>query len=194
MGPMALGGTSAPHKSEWGLEFASIERKGAPMETATRTAIHTADVTVDLSALRHLTEVVVCRAVEAALTESPCVPEGVAVAVLDRRVTLTGQVEWTYQRETAEQIVRGLPGVGSVENQITTAARTPLENAQERLNNARFRDPQIEPDHVVVTVTGQTAVLTGYVRSLVEKRQAGLAAWIAPGVTAIENRLDIRPM
>ncbi|MGJ9404904.1 BON domain-containing protein [Nesterenkonia aurantiaca] len=164
------------------------------METATRTTTHTADVTVDLCALRHLTESVICRAVEAALTKSPSVPEGIAAQVVDRNVTLTGQVDWTYQREAADQIVRSLPGVGSVENQITTVARTPLENAQERLNNARFRDPQIQPDHVVVTITGQTAVLTGYVRSLAEKRQAGLAAWIAPGVTAIENRLDIRPL
>ncbi|WP_274616011.1 BON domain-containing protein [Nesterenkonia sp. YGD6] len=114
--------------------------------------------------------------------------------VEDRDVTLFGLVDWTYQSEAAERAVRNIPGVESVENQIATAARTPLQNAEERLRNAAFRDPRIDADHVVATITGQTAVLTGKVKSLAEKRQAGLAAWISPGVIEVDNRLDVCPL
>lgn len=118
----------------------------------------------------------------------------VIVWIEDRRVVLAGVVDWNYQREAAERLVRNLPGVESVRNQIGTAERTPLQNAEQRLKNATFRDPQIDPDQVVVTIAGQTAVLTGQVRSLAEKRQAGLAAWISPGVIAVDNRLNVCPM
>ncbi|MGJ9371770.1 BON domain-containing protein [Nesterenkonia sp. CF4.4] len=120
--------------------------------------------------------------------------EGMVTAwIEDQHVTLTGEVDWTYQREAAEHAVRRLPCVGSVENRIAVTARTPLRNAEERLRNAMFRDPQIDADLVHVTVTGQTAVLSGQVKSLAEKRQAGLAAWISPGVLEVHNRLVVRP-
>lgn len=119
---------------------------------------------------------------------------GVTGWVNDRHVTLTGEVEWAYQREAAEQTVRKLRGVRSWENQITTVEHTPLQNAEERLRNAMFRDPQIDAQHVIVTVVARRAVLTGQVRSLAEKRQAGLAAWVSPGVVEIDNRLDVRPL
>ncbi|PRZ15210.1 BON domain-containing protein [Nesterenkonia sandarakina] len=117
----------------------------------------------------------------------------VAAWIEDHHVTLTGEVCWTYQREAAEQAVRRLPGVGSVQNRIVVAARTSLRNAEARLRNAMFRDPQIDADLVHVTITGPTAVLTGQVKSLAEKRQAGLAAWISPGVIEVDNRLVVRP-
>lgn len=117
----------------------------------------------------------------------------VTAGIEDRHVVLAGLVDWKYQRDAAEQLVRSIPGVDSLENQIDIAVRTPLRNAEERLRNARFRDPQIETRHISVTVCGKTAVLTGQVKSLAEKRQAGLAAWICPGVTEVDNRLDVRP-
>ena len=133
--------------------------------------------------------------VESELRWSLKLPEGSVTAWIDHRhVTLCGEVDWTYQREAAEQIVWNLPGVDSLENHIAIASRTPLRNAEERLRNAMFRDPQINPDHVKVTITGQTAVLTGRVKSLAEKRQAGLAAWISPGVIEVDNRLDVHPL
>lgn len=118
----------------------------------------------------------------------------ITAQVRGRHVTLIGQVDWAYQREAAEQTVRNVPGVESWENQITTVERTPLQNAEEPLRNAMFRDPQIDAEHVTVTVHGRRAVLTGQVKTLAEKRQAGLAAWISPGVVAIDNRLDVRPL
>lgn len=133
-------------------------------------------------------------AVEVELRRISELPEGsVTAKVHDRCVILQGEVDWIYQRDAAELAARRATGVESVQNLIATAARTPLRNAEERLRNACFRDPQIDADHVVVTITGRIAVLTGHVESLAEKRQAGLAAWISPGVTAIENRLEVRP-
>lgn len=133
--------------------------------------------------------------VQSELHWTPELSEGAVTAwVDDRHVTLTGEVDWTYQREAAERAVRQLLGIDSLENQIAIAVRTPLENAEERLRNAMFRDPQIDPEQVIVTITGNTAVLTGQVRSLAEKRQAGLAAWVSPGVIEIDNRLDVCPL
>nr|WP_255727407.1 MULTISPECIES: BON domain-containing protein [unclassified Nesterenkonia] len=71
--------------------------------------------------------------------------------------------------------------------------RTPAENAEQRLKNAMLRNPQLDARDVRVTILGDTAILTGHVTSLAQKKQAGLATWACPNVTRIDNRLAVRP-
>lgn len=107
-------------------------------------------------------------------------------------MTLTGEVEWDFQRVAAQRVVADLRGVKSLENQIALAARTPAENAEQSLKNAMFRNPQIDASHVNVAIIDHVATLTGHVSSLAQKKQAGLATWACPDVTQIDNRLEVR--
>lgn len=65
------------------------------------------------------------------LANDPRVPRAaVRALVRDGVVTLSGQVEWSFQRKAAEDAVRSLRGISSVINGI---AQDPHCRAEERL-------------------------------------------------------------
>lgn len=150
-------------------------------------------VTVDPVKSRWVTDSNIQKNVERSLTWSTTVPRTVTSRVSDRHVTLTGEVDWNFQREAAQRAVQELRGLRSLENQITLTPRTPVESAVQLVLSAMWRNPQIDASHVAVTIVDHTATLTGHVASLAEKKQAGLATWACPEVTQVDNRLTIRP-
>lgn len=126
------------------------------------------------------------------LAGSQSVPNTVRVRVRNHTAILSGQVEWNFQRELAVRAVRDVAGVDRVEQQITLRARAPSDSPAQRVMKALALNKKIDASHIVVTITGSTAVLTGYVRSLFEKKQAGLATGASHDVTRIENHLAVR--
>nr|WP_255727598.1 MULTISPECIES: BON domain-containing protein [unclassified Nesterenkonia] len=142
---------------------------------------------------RWVTDTDIGRVAERVLTWSANIPGTVRSRVEGGCVTLTGQVDWHFQREAAERAVENIRGVHTVRNEVTLIPRPVSEEAAERIRSALFRDPQVDAGRISVSVVGNTAVLTGYVKSLMEKTQAGEAAWSSPDVTTLDNRLDVRP-
>ncbi|MBO0595880.1 BON domain-containing protein [Nesterenkonia sp. E16_7] len=126
------------------------------------------------------------------LAGSMGVPSTVRVRVQNHTAILSGQVEWSFQRELAVRVVRDIAGVDRVEQQISLRARAPSDSPSQRVMKALALNKKIDASHIVVTITGSTAVLSGYVRSLFEKKQAGLATGASHDVTRIENRLAVR--
>ncbi|MBO0595935.1 BON domain-containing protein [Nesterenkonia sp. E16_7] len=142
---------------------------------------------------RWVTDADIRRIVDHALTWSTTVPRTVRSRVLNRHVTLTGEVDWDFQRRAAHRAVQDLRGVESVENLIHLTTRTPVENAEQQLRDAMERHPQLDAGRITATVIDHTAVLTGYVSSLAASEQAGSATWGCPSVTQVDNRLVVRP-
>ncbi|MGJ9372583.1 BON domain-containing protein [Nesterenkonia sp. CF4.4] len=151
------------------------------------------NVVVDPAAPQGATDGDIRRVVERALTWAPAVPSAVKSQVRNRHITLTGEVDWDFQREAAQLAVEDLRGVRSLDNQITLSSRTRVETAEQRLEYAMLRNPRLDARSVTVTIVENTAILTGHVATLAEKKQAGLATWVCPEVTKIENRLAVRP-
>ena len=141
----------------------------------------------------NVTETDVAREVAHALAWASNVPDSVKAEVDGHAVTLTGEVHWNFQRQAAKRAVQYLRGVYSVNNMITLSARPSAADAKERIKNALVRNAQLDANHITVTVSGNTATLTGHVRSWAEKRQAGWAAWASPHVTDVNNELVVRP-
>jgi osmotically-inducible protein OsmY len=121
------------------------------------------------------------------------VPEGLHVTVRDGFVTLAGTVEWMFQKADAERAVKYLRGVRGVFNQIELRPRISPKDVQKRITEALHRSADVDARRIQVETIGSRVLLTGNVRSWHEKDQAARAAWAAPGVVSVDNRISVIP-
>jgi len=119
-------------------------------------------------------------------------PDGaVKVKISKGYVTLSGEVNWDYQRRAAEADVRRLAGVVGVTNRIEIKSRVSPADVSQRIKDALKRDAEIEASHVQVSVTGDKVRLDGKVHSLPEQQAVHRAVWSAPGVRVVDDHVRI---
>jgi osmotically-inducible protein OsmY len=121
------------------------------------------------------------------------VPDTVTAEVRNGIVTLHGQVEWPYQRDEAERVVRDLKGVTGITNLITVEPRVKSSDIEQRIKEAIERAAELDANQVWVTTANGTVHLHGHVHSVYEKRLAEEAAKSAPGVVKVENEIVVMP-
>ena len=122
------------------------------------------------------------------------VPTSVDAKVKDGVVTLTGPVSWWYQREEAESVAGNVPGVVDVRNEIFLDRQAgPLSPAdvEEKIRMAFVRNAQLDSDAIHVATADRTVTLSGTVRSWDEHDAALAAAWAAPGVQVVDDRIEV---
>jgi len=115
----------------------------------------------------------------------------VKVKVQDGWVTLTGELQWNYEREAAHDAVRTLTGVVGVTNTITLKADEQNKVEKTLVEDAIARHWSINDQDIKVGVSGSTVTLTGSVGSLYQKRKAGNVAWHTPGIYNVQNELQV---
>jgi osmotically-inducible protein OsmY len=121
-------------------------------------------------------------------------PEGAVKARLnDGFVTLEGEVDWPYQREGAEKAIRHITGVRGVANLVAVRARATPVQIEDAITAAFSRNASIDAGSVRAEVRAGNVQLYGHVHSMHERRVAERAAAAAPGVTSVENYIDISP-
>jgi len=129
---------------------------------------------------------------EKALQWNTLVPlEKIRMTVDHGWVTLQGEVEWDYQRHSAEKAIRPLMGVVGISNEVTLRARPKAANLSRKIEEALTRQALREAKHIHVDVDGTTVKLTGTVHSWQERDAAQGVAWSAPGVHAVINELRL---
>lgn len=120
------------------------------------------------------------------------VPKGsVQVKVQNGFVTLTGQVEWAYQRTAAETGLRHLAGVRGLTNMITVKPHLQAGDIKRRIEDALDRRADSSAKAVSVSVEGGKVFLEGKLPTWADRDTIEHAAWAAPGVTAVEDRTTI---
>ena len=106
-------------------------------------------------------------------------------------VTLKGEVEWQYQKQDAEHAVRRLWGAKGVSNLITVKPLASPADLKKKIEDALVRSAEVGAKNVTVEVQGSKVILKGRVRAWAERQEAERTAWLAPGITAVDNQITL---
>ena len=183
-GVTTLSGYVGSYAEKWAAERAA-ERVSGVSAVVNKLEVHIPNTYVR-------TDEEIAAAAVNALRWNYSVPESrVNVAVEAGWVTLDGDVDWQYQRDAADSAVRYLTGVKGVSNLI--AIKSPASQIVVRgdIEAALRRSAEIDARNVGVRVDGHTVTLTGTVKSYAERREAKRAAWAAPGVYSVDDRIAV---
>jgi osmotically-inducible protein OsmY len=121
------------------------------------------------------------------------IPKTIKAVVHNGYVTLEGTCEWYFQREAAEHAVAHLHGVKGVTNLVSVKPRASASIVKTRIEDALRRSAEVDAGRVAVMASGDKVVLTGKVKSYAERAEAARAAWASPGVSTVDNRIEVTP-
>lgn len=131
------------------------------------------------------------RALDIIAWDSTIPKDKVQVKVEGGFVTLSGEVDWHYQRSDAEYAVRKLEGIKSISNEIKVKPRVQASDVKQRIENALKRNAEWEASSIKVSVVNGRVTLDGKVKALYERDLAERTAWSAPGVISVEDHISI---
>jgi len=138
-----------------------------------------------------VTDADIAKSVRNALESTATVPKSVKATVNGGTVTLTGEVQWEFQRASARHAIARLRGVTLIDNRISLFPRPSSTETSKNITEALVRNATVDADRITVTTDGTKVTLTGSVKSWAEKRQAGFAAWASPHVADVDNRITV---
>jgi osmotically-inducible protein OsmY len=183
-GVVTLTGSVDSYTKRWAAEDAAHRVRGVKAVAN--------DIEVRLSSDDKKTDADLAEAVVRALEWDAFVSiDDLDVTVEKGWVTLKGQVEWQYQKQDAERVVRRLTGVTGVTNLITVKPRVAASELQQKIEKALIRSVETDAKRITVEVDGDSVILKGTVKSWAEREEAERAAWGAPGVASVDNRITI---
>ena len=135
----------------------------------------------------------IAQAAAYALDWNVFVPHSKVLAKVENAwITLSGDVEWNYQREAAHDAVRHLLGVKGVTNHMHVKSPTVLTGeVRSKIEAAFKRNMTQDAGGITIEANEGNVKLNGKVQSWEEHDDASIAAWSAPGVNTVENNLEV---
>ena len=144
------------------------------------------------SGIHQRSDTEIAAAVEHALSWNTSVPQDrVKVTVEKGWVTLSGELDWNFQRRAVERMVRPLKGVAGITDNIRLKALPLPVNLSHRIEEALTRQATREARRIEIELDGSVVTLRGRVHSWAEKNAAEGATWSAPGVSRVNNELIV---
>ena len=183
-GIVTLTGWVDSFTKKWAAEEAAVRVRGVKAVAN--------DIEVRLPTSAERTDADIAAAALHALEWDAFIPtDKVKVTVSNGWVTLDGEVEWLFERDDAERVVRRLTGVRGVTNLIKVKSRPLPSELKQKIEDALVRSAETDAERITVEVQGSKVILKGTVRAWAEKQEAERVAWSAPGVTSVDNRITI---
>jgi len=130
-------------------------------------------------------------AIAAIALQLPVSSKTIKVIVEHGHVRLEGTVDWNYQREHAQLALRHVHGIRGIESAIEISHKAIPADIKARIQAALKRSALIEASGIKVEAEGNAVILSGKVRSWTERDEVERAAWMAPGITAVTNQLQV---
>ena len=150
------------------------------------------DIEVRLQGADSCSDEDICRRAVIALAFDALLPaDAVMVTVSNGWITLTGELDWQFERNAAEVDVAKLRGVVGVTNGVSLKPRVERSDIADRIRAILAREAEVEARSVAIVVDGDRDVLEGEVRSWRDRELVERAAWAAPGVRSVDDRLRI---
>jgi osmotically-inducible protein OsmY len=183
-GVVTLTGHVASYAEKWAAESAAGRVAGVRAVAAEIAVRYASDQKVDDADIAQ-------RALQVLSWDVEVPYNKVMVKVEKGVVTLSGSLEWNYQRRAAEADVRKLHGVLAVNNDLLIKPRVQASDVRDKIKAALSRSAQMEADRITLTIDGGKVTVGGKVGSRYEATLAVGTAWSAPGVTEVEDRLVV---
>lgn len=131
-------------------------------------------------------------AVSALRMQLPYLSDSIRVVAANGWITLEGAVEWNYQRQRVEEAVRRVRGIKGVANTVLVKSKASPVDVKRKIEEAFRRSAEVDASRITVKTDAGDVFLDGTVRMWAEREEAERAAWLAPGVTKVQNRIMIR--
>jgi len=152
------------------------------------------NIEVRLPGISERTDADITRAAVNVLEWNIFVPhDRITITLHNGWITLEGTVDWHYQKVAAEHAVHSLMGVRGVTNTITVKPTVISTEIKAKIEEAHRRNAAFDAQRITVETHGRKVILLGQVRSWLEREEADAAAWAAPGVYEVENRISVTP-
>jgi len=183
-GVVTLSGEVSSYAEKWNAERAAQRVSGVNALAV--------DLKVKLSGLGIRTDADIARSAENALEWSTSVPNGaIKLKVENGFVTLTGNVDWQYQRLAAADSVRFLTGVSGISDQIAIKPTLKVSAVKSDIETALKRAAVADAKKIHVSINGSVVTLTGKVQNWAERETATTSAWGTPGVSRVVDEMAL---
>lgn len=183
-GVVTLAGEVSSFPEKWQAERAAQRVSGVKALAV--------DMTVKLSALGKRTDADIAESAKNILSWTSTLPtDAIQVLVEKGWLTLSGSVEWQYQRQAATDSVRNLVGVAGVSNQISIQPSLSASVVKSDIEAALKRRASDEAKTIAVDVNGANVTLTGTVHSWAERDLATRSAWGSAGVRHVVDKMSL---
>ena len=123
---------------------------------------------------------------------STVVPDGkVQVKVQKGWVTLTGKLDWNYEKVGVVDAIKDIKGIVGITNQIELVTRLSSTDVKKRIEDALKRNAAVEAGGIKVDVAGNKVIIKGRVKAWSERKLVEQAVWATPGVTNVSDQLMV---